>query len=212
MEEEVAALVDGAPRHSETWCGGRRRGVALLSAVGLAALLAALAGLVVGLAAAPGGFPAAGRYAHSAVASDAAVCSEHGKTLLAAGGSAADAAVATLLCLGVVHPQSSGLGGGAVFLVRTPLGAYEALDARETAPPGANVTMFRNISSEVDACCLFRVLLTASGSEGRWLWRCRESWPVCWSCTRGTGGCRGPRAWSRRRVCARRAFRPTPRW
>lgn len=46
-------------------------------------------------------------FSKAAVASDSAVCSEHGKQMLAAGGSAADAAVATLLCLGVVHPVTS---------------------------------------------------------------------------------------------------------
>uniref|UniRef100_A0A0M3IMJ1 Gamma-glutamyltransferase n=1 Tax=Ascaris lumbricoides TaxID=6252 RepID=A0A0M3IMJ1_ASCLU len=53
-----------------------------------------------------------GRYATAAVASDHVRCSEIGRNVLIEGGNAVDAAIAVLICLGVVHPMSSGLGGG----------------------------------------------------------------------------------------------------
>lgn len=68
---------------------------------------------------------------------------EAGREILAAGGSAADAALATMLALTVVEPQSSGIGGGG-FLVyhderRDRLSTY---DGRETAPAAATPALF----------------------------------------------------------------------
>lgn len=64
--------------------------------------------------------------------------------ILAKGGHAVDAAIAAHVVLGLVEPQSSGLGGGGFMLVydRTAddLSAY---DGRETAPAGASETMFQ---------------------------------------------------------------------
>jgi gamma-glutamyltranspeptidase/glutathione hydrolase len=66
-----------------------------------------------------------------------------GLDVLRAGGSAADAAIAAQLVLGVVEPQSSGLGGGAFLLHYDPrtrrLSAY---DGRETAPAAARPERF----------------------------------------------------------------------
>ncbi|WP_207100512.1 gamma-glutamyltransferase [Paracoccus shandongensis] len=68
---------------------------------------------------------------------------EAGARVLAAGGSAADAMVAVQTVLGLVEPQSSGLGGGA-FLVwhDGETGALTTLDARETAPMAATPRLF----------------------------------------------------------------------
>lgn len=64
--------------------------------------------------------------------------------MLAAGGSATDAAIAVMLALTVVEPQSSGIGGGG-FLVRGSAdGAIETYDGRETAPVGATPEWFLN--------------------------------------------------------------------
>ncbi|GGB18592.1 gamma-glutamyltranspeptidase [Sphingomonas metalli] len=66
-----------------------------------------------------------------------------GVEILRAGGSATDAAIATMLALGVVEPQSSGLGGGSFWVShragsRTPT----TIDARETAPAAADARWF----------------------------------------------------------------------
>lgn len=66
------------------------------------------------------------------------VAASIGRDVLAAGGSAADAAVAIQMALGLVEPQSSGLGGG-VFIVHRDgaTGAVTTIDGRETAPASA---------------------------------------------------------------------------
>lgn len=65
-----------------------------------------------------------------------------GVAMLQQGGSATDAAIATMLALNVVEPQSSGIGGGG-FLVRgTADGTITTLDGRETAPTGATLDWF----------------------------------------------------------------------
>jgi len=72
---------------------------------------------------------------HAAVASDHPLASAAGVAALKAGGNAVDAACATALALGVLHPESSGIGGGAFMLVyRAKEKKVYALDARERAP------------------------------------------------------------------------------
>jgi gamma-glutamyltranspeptidase/glutathione hydrolase len=64
-------------------------------------------------------------------------------TMLRRGGHAVDAAIAAHAVLGLVEPQSSGLGGGAFMLVYDH--ASDALlfhDGRETAPAAATADMF----------------------------------------------------------------------
>jgi len=74
---------------------------------------------------------------------------EAGAKVLRAGGSAADAMVAVQVVLGLVEPQSSGLGGGA-FLVwfDAVTGKLTTLDGRETAPLEANHRLFHDENGE----------------------------------------------------------------
>ena len=71
------------------------------------------------------------------------LATEAGLKVLRAGGSAVDAAIAVQATLGLVEPQSSGLGGGAFMVLYDPKSAKVwAYDGREEAPSGATATMF----------------------------------------------------------------------
>ena len=68
---------------------------------------------------------------------------EAGLDILRAGGSAVDAAIAVQAVLGLVEPQSSGLGGGAFMLLRDPeTGNVWFYDGRETAPAAITPELF----------------------------------------------------------------------
>ncbi len=77
------------------------------------------------------------------------LAAEAGARVLRNGGSAADAMVAAQAVLGLVEPQSSGLGGGA-FLVwyDAASGALTTLDGRETAPLAASPVLFQDENGE----------------------------------------------------------------
>ncbi|KAK9096820.1 hypothetical protein Sjap_022317 [Stephania japonica] len=79
---------------------------------------------------------------HGAVATDDGRCSRIGRDVLREGGHAIDATVAAALCLGVVSPASSGLGGGAFMLLWSSTGKAQAFDMRETAPLLASENMY----------------------------------------------------------------------
>ena len=66
-----------------------------------------------------------------------------GLEILREGGSAVDAAIAAQMVLGLVEPQSSGIGGGGFMLsFNSENGEIAAWDGRETAPDGATADMF----------------------------------------------------------------------
>lgn len=77
------------------------------------------------------------------------LAAEAGAKVLRAGGNAIDAMVAVQLMLGLVEPQSSGIGGGA-FLVYFDAENQEltTYDGRETAPLAATPTLFQDASGQ----------------------------------------------------------------
>lgn len=67
---------------------------------------------------------------------------EAGAQMLRQGGTATDAAIAVLLALNVVEPQSSGIGGGGFLLLDDGKGRITSYDGRETAPAAATPQWF----------------------------------------------------------------------
>jgi len=77
------------------------------------------------------------------VASANAAATDAGLEVLAAGGNAFDAAVAVSATLGLVEPESSGIGGGGFILIRRASDGREVfIDARERAPLAATRDMY----------------------------------------------------------------------
>ena len=77
------------------------------------------------------------------------LAAEAGRGILAAGGSAVDAAIAAQMVLTLVEPQSSGIGGGAFLLhYDAKTRKLTAYDGRETAPASARPGMFLDASGK----------------------------------------------------------------
>ncbi len=77
-----------------------------------------------------------------AVAAEHPRAAEIGVQMLARGGNAVDAAIATSYAVCVLNTSSCGVGGGGYMLVHQPDGSVSALDYRETAPAGARRDMY----------------------------------------------------------------------
>ncbi|MCI4392709.1 hypothetical protein PGIGA_G00148980 [Pangasianodon gigas] len=78
-------------------------------------------------------------YHHAVVLTASANCSSIGKTLLQEGGNVVDAAIASLLCLGVVHPHTAGVGGiFSAVLYNNTSGSLKTI--RSTAPQMSSTT------------------------------------------------------------------------
>uniref|UniRef100_A0A8D3D0Q0 Glutathione hydrolase n=1 Tax=Scophthalmus maximus TaxID=52904 RepID=A0A8D3D0Q0_SCOMX len=77
-----------------------------------------------------------------AVVTDVAQCTSLGFDVLGKQGSSVDAAIAAALCLGIVHPHTSGIGGGGVMLVHDiRKNETRVIDFRETAPTAIHEEM-----------------------------------------------------------------------
>ncbi|XP_034551647.1 glutathione hydrolase 7 isoform X2 [Notolabrus celidotus] len=77
-----------------------------------------------------------------AVVTDVAQCTSLGFDVLGKQGSSVDAAITAALCLGIVHPHTSGIGGGGVLLVHDiRKNETRVIDFRETAPSAIHEEM-----------------------------------------------------------------------
>jgi gamma-glutamyltranspeptidase/glutathione hydrolase len=91
------------------------------------------------------------RSKHAMVAAAHPLAVAAGQRVLAKGGSAIDAAIATQLMLGLVEPQSSGIGGGAFILHWHKAGQrLTSFDGRETAPASATDQLFTENGKTLD--------------------------------------------------------------
>ena len=115
------------------WFGLRARVAALL--------LLALLSLLTSVGAGADDTPVRAEHAMIAAAHPAAA--EAGAHILETGGDAIDAAIAAQMVLGLVEPQSSGVGGGGFLLYYDAArGVVETYDGRETAPAAADERLF----------------------------------------------------------------------
>jgi len=73
-----------------------------------------------------------------------------GAAVLAKGGNAVDAAVATSFALAVTHPAAGNIGGGGFMIVRTPSGELASFDYREKAPLKSTRTMYVGKDGKID--------------------------------------------------------------
>ncbi|XP_048034744.1 glutathione hydrolase 7 [Megalobrama amblycephala] len=86
-------------------------------------------------------------YNQAAVVTDVAHCTSLGFDVLGKQGSSVDAAIAASLCLGIIHPHTSGIGGGGVMLVHDMRNnESRIIDFRETAPSGIHEDMMLNLN------------------------------------------------------------------
>jgi gamma-glutamyltranspeptidase / glutathione hydrolase len=109
---------------------------------------------------------------------------EAGMAILRAGGSAADAALATMVALTVVEPQSSGIGGGSFLIYHDQTaGRVHSYDGRETAPAAAGPDWFLGSDGQprpymeampggrsVGVPGNFRLMALAHAAHGRLAW------------------------------------------
>jgi gamma-glutamyltranspeptidase/glutathione hydrolase len=93
----------------------------------------------------------AGGPGKAAIASAHFLATEAGHEILEQGGNAFDAAVAVSAALAVVEPSSSGIGGGAFWLLHRASDGFEVMvDGREQAPAAAHTDMFLDESGNVN--------------------------------------------------------------
>lgn len=85
------------------------------------------------------------------VVADEPIAARIGAEVLAKGGNAVDAAVATAFVLAVVEPTAGNLGGGGFMLVRMADGRAIFLDYRECAPRAASRDMYLDKAGNVVA-------------------------------------------------------------
>jgi len=96
-----------------------------------------------------------GKYRFASISSDAEICAEIGADIMGRkGGTAVDAIIAAVICIGAANAHSTGIGGGHFSLIyQTPRGGGKrevvALISRETAPAAAERDMFINASSTI---------------------------------------------------------------
>ncbi|XP_033100674.1 glutathione hydrolase 7-like isoform X2 [Anneissia japonica] len=151
MSDKQSLIIDGNPKfheavplkdthayQHETICGFDGLKVIILSSIifGFAITIAMVITIVMGEEQV---------VPHGAVSSDAQECSNIGADILKSKGSAVDAAIATMFCIGVVHSHSAGLGGGGFMMVYDSFSESRTVfDFQAAAPLNATENMFQS--------------------------------------------------------------------
>src|SRR5437762_1425507 len=85
-----------------------------------------------------------------AVVSTSSIASDVGAGILAKGGNAVDAAVATAFALAVTLPSAGNIGGGGFMVIRPALGQPVTIDYRERAPLKSTPTMYLDSTGKIN--------------------------------------------------------------
>ncbi|XP_071965543.1 scoloptoxin SSD14-like [Antedon mediterranea] len=113
------------------------------------------------------------QFGKAAVATDIPECSELATSILKEGGSAVDAAITSILYIGLVNGQTSGIGGGSFMLLydRKSKNA-EYIDARVSAPAATTRDMYNHnhISNKYGA------LAIATPGEVKGMWEAHQKY------------------------------------
>jgi len=83
------------------------------------------------------------------VITTSAPASDVGAAILAKGGNAIDAAVATAMALAVTHPSAGNIGGGGFMVIRPAKGTATTIDYRERAPLKSTPTMYLDSTGKI---------------------------------------------------------------
>ena len=84
------------------------------------------------------------------VVSASDIASDIGASVLARGGTAVDAAVATAFAMAVTYPTAGNIGGGGFMIVRLPDGTATTFDFREKAPGKSTPTMYLDAQGNIN--------------------------------------------------------------
>ncbi len=87
---------------------------------------------------------------HGMVVAQERLCAQVGADVLARGGNAVDAAVATGFAMAVTYPRAGNIGGGGFMVIHTARGESTTIDYRETAPGKATRDMFLGSDGKPD--------------------------------------------------------------
>uniref|UniRef100_A0A672ZGM3 Glutathione hydrolase n=1 Tax=Sphaeramia orbicularis TaxID=375764 RepID=A0A672ZGM3_9TELE len=110
------------------------------------------------------------------VVSDHQLCSALGQKVLDDHGSSVDAAISATMCLGVVHPHVTGMGGGGVMLVHDlRMDETRVIHFQGTAPKALKEQMLQSVSDvqpglQVGVPAMLRGLIQAHRLYGRLSW------------------------------------------